>query len=160
MYVFLHHIDLFHFSPDVRRSMFPGCEPRMLSVSSDHTMRQWNVKTGGSWLKGSIWWVRTTWDPGVFWGLMFFLFMCLLRIIIVVARCMCSFLCAIYRHWFLWVMSGFFGTGVKKSPPIWGRTLQLELKYNHRTLRTGWQVWFDYVNTFYFGSNSPVTVHR
>ena len=34
------------FGPTVRRSMFPGCEPRLLSVSSDHTMRMWNIKTG------------------------------------------------------------------------------------------------------------------
>ena len=31
---------------DNRRSIFPGCEPRMFSVSGDHTLRQWNVKTG------------------------------------------------------------------------------------------------------------------
>eukprot|EP00913_Durusdinium_trenchii_P034865 g32613.t1 len=31
---------------DNRRSVFPGCEPRMCSISADHTLRQWNVKTG------------------------------------------------------------------------------------------------------------------
>ncbi|CAJ1366775.1 unnamed protein product, partial [Effrenium voratum] len=33
---------------DNRRSMFPGCNPRMISVSADHTMRRWDAKTGSS----------------------------------------------------------------------------------------------------------------
>ncbi|CAE7247296.1 HET-E1 [Symbiodinium natans] len=36
-----------------RRSMFPGCNPRMITVSTDQTMRQWDVKTGD---EKRCWW--------------------------------------------------------------------------------------------------------
>lgn len=81
--------------------MFPGCEPRILSVSSDHTMRQWNVKTGGVASEVRRW-VRTTWDRKGFLGIdvLPFLYVLVNMFIIVVARCQCvhfiSFLCTIY----------------------------------------------------------------